>query len=505
MYHRLEPLPPYADLDAGFAAEVADPLWLLGRQWQLGEHHGEDAGTPVAVSVNVAHTPIEALDGLVPSVVPPEAIIEGTTEDWWTIGRRIRAGRAIAADLTETQRVDWRLGVLPEPYGEAFADEVDGRAVWRAGAFPTDHPALAGLTTLTDAWDPTRLTHTATFPIAGSGLRLPDHDGGDVDWYSLDASTRLPRPDFVTREVIPNRLTYPGAPLPRFWQIERSAVDIGGFPPDRAHVPTTMLISLICGHADDWFTIVVPPPAPITGADGQSATPPSTGVVVTLGRVTVRSSFDERHTLTIPPSGRVLDTGRDRAPGEWSLFRTTGLHRSSLVIWPTAATPVVGPVLDDVILGVDEDANQLWAVELLADGQTLASGAEAAQALEQTRRTGSRQFTWVPSTTLPRHWHPYRLQPRSGPPRRMFVQGVVADLSKTPPDPRDGPRSELIGAGAGHEIEATAVPNQGLRLQRGYVLARTTDGQPVLWRQRRRVPVMGGPVSHLRFDLLEEA
>jgi hypothetical protein len=77
--------------------------------------------------------------------------------------------------------------------------------------------------------------------------------------------------------------------------------------------------------------------------------------------------------------------------------------------------------------------------------------------------------------------------------------------TQSPPDPRDGPRSELIGAGEGHQIEATAVPNQGLRLQRGYVLARTTSGQPVLWRQRRRVPVLAGPVSHLRFDLLHEA
>ena len=49
------------------------------------------------------------------------------------------------------------------------------------------------------------------------------------------------------------------------------------------------------------------------------------------------------------------------------------------------------------------------------------------------------------------------------------------------------------------------MPNQGLRLQRGYVLARGTDGRAVLWRQRRRLPVLGGPVSHLRFDVLQEA
>lgn len=506
LYHRLEPLAPYDDLDRGFAAEIADPAWLLGRQWQLGEHHGEDAGTPVVVSLDVAHTPIEELDGMAPSVVPPEAIVEGTTEDWWTIGRRIRVGRAIAAELTDEQRGAWALGTLPDPYGNAFADEVDGRAAWHGGAIAEEHPAIAGLRPVTDAWDPARLTHAAAFPVAGSKLALPDHDGGEVDWYSVDGTGEPAEPTYENREVIPGRLSYPGAPLPRWWQIERSAVDIGGFPPDRAHVPTTLLISLICGHADDWFTIAIPPPRPKKDGDGQpdGPAPPSTGVVVTLGTVTVRSSFGELDTLSIPPGLSDPEAGPDEAPGPWSLFRTSGLDRSSLVVWPTAATPVVGPVLDDVVLGVDEDANALWAVELLADGETLASGIEAAAALEETRRTGSREFTWIPSTTLPRFWHPYRLEPRESPSRRVFVQGQVADLSAAPPAPREGPRSELIGAGAGHEIEATAVPNQGLRLQRGYILARGTDGRPVLWRQRRRVPVVGGPVSHLRFDLLRE-
>ena len=87
----------------------------------------------------------------------------------------------------------------------------------------------------------------------------------------------------------------------------------------------------------------------------------------------------------------------------------------------------------------------------------------------------------------------------------MFVQGLVADLSQSPPVARAPARSELIGGGAGHELDATAVPNQGLRLDRRYALARGTDGSPVLWRQRRRVPLMAGPVSHLRFDLLREA
>ena len=96
LYRRLEPYPPYTDLQRGFAAEIADPAWMLGRQWQVGEHAGEDASTPVLVELDVAHTPLEPVAGLDPTVVPAEPLIEGAAEDWWTIGRRARVGRAIA-------------------------------------------------------------------------------------------------------------------------------------------------------------------------------------------------------------------------------------------------------------------------------------------------------------------------------------------------------------------------------------------------------------------------
>ena len=44
---RLEPLPHSAELD--LEARIADPLWMLARQWQVGEFRGEDAASPVYV------------------------------------------------------------------------------------------------------------------------------------------------------------------------------------------------------------------------------------------------------------------------------------------------------------------------------------------------------------------------------------------------------------------------------------------------------------------------
>lgn len=44
---RLEPVTRSNDMQAGLEARVEDPLWLLGRQWQMSEFKGDDAGSLV--------------------------------------------------------------------------------------------------------------------------------------------------------------------------------------------------------------------------------------------------------------------------------------------------------------------------------------------------------------------------------------------------------------------------------------------------------------------------
>ena len=44
---RLEPQSRNAEMNTSLQARIYDPLWLLARQWQLGEFQGEDNGSPV--------------------------------------------------------------------------------------------------------------------------------------------------------------------------------------------------------------------------------------------------------------------------------------------------------------------------------------------------------------------------------------------------------------------------------------------------------------------------
>ena len=48
---RLEPQCTNADIGTSSSARVFDPLWMLTRQWQMGEFQAEDAGTPIQARV----------------------------------------------------------------------------------------------------------------------------------------------------------------------------------------------------------------------------------------------------------------------------------------------------------------------------------------------------------------------------------------------------------------------------------------------------------------------
>jgi hypothetical protein len=490
---RLEPDPHQRDLARGWAAELADPAWLLGRQWQMGEHQGEDASSPVRVDITSRGTAIEPLPGqpgLDPATVPAEAVLESEPGDWWTPGRRVRAGRLVAASaeshgLTLPADGSVDLAGLPAPYDGFDGTGPDGRLLyarraelgldesWFGSPQPEDQEPV-------DLWDPALFSYDAQLAAGGAQLSVSRHDGGDLDWYSADATGALgPAGTMTTSQSIPGRLRYPSAPLPRWWQIEDAQVSIGGQAPDRANLATLVLVDLIVNHSEDWFTVDVPA---------------RFGQVQTLDQVEVLDSFGQSWPLT--------------APQGWGLFRTQGLDPGALVLWATTVAPLQGPVLDEVVIGIDEDVDLVWAVERVVGGRTMPTPSAPPTPPGGQLDPGARQtFSYRAMTPIPAYWHPYVLDVSTG--RRRFVQGRAADLSGpqatllSPPvsdllyDPRRRPGDPV------HQIDPAAVPSDGVRVERRAMLARATSGEPVLWTQRRRQPLLTPPTFALRFDVLD--
>jgi hypothetical protein len=57
-WNRIEPRPRSTDFSRSLRAEIRDALWMLTRQWQLGEFEGEDAGSAVLARLSIEATRI---------------------------------------------------------------------------------------------------------------------------------------------------------------------------------------------------------------------------------------------------------------------------------------------------------------------------------------------------------------------------------------------------------------------------------------------------------------
>ncbi|MGW6841655.1 hypothetical protein [Streptomyces sp. NPDC054958] len=158
LWNRLEGRPRTTDFDRALRVEVRDPLWMLTRQWQLGEFRGEDCGSPVTATYSMAATApsrIRPADGAMeelPADRPWEGVVErrplpiafGTEAvslDWrLAIGRRwlklvATSDWVNAVSLTARRQYVARYPIaLPDPHGETDTDlyRVARPEVWSA-------------------------------------------------------------------------------------------------------------------------------------------------------------------------------------------------------------------------------------------------------------------------------------------------------------------------------------------------------------------------------------
>lgn len=143
-FSRLEPQTRRGDLEVGASAPVRDPLWLLARQWQVGEFAGHDGGSPIVARWRgAASPPTRFVAGLIPpdtatsaprfvaDAAPLEAVIERATARLTPASDNV-AGLRLAIDagrhfllLLGRQRTlqDYRADFIARYALEALSDE----------------------------------------------------------------------------------------------------------------------------------------------------------------------------------------------------------------------------------------------------------------------------------------------------------------------------------------------------------------------------------------------
>jgi hypothetical protein len=121
-WNRLEARPRTTSFDRALQAEVRDALWMLTKQWQMGEFRGSDAGSPVFAKLQIDTT---RLTKYRPDAKPTQLFDNGLPFEAKVEHRPIAftmGGRGIAFDLRLAMGRYWLALIQGMGYRQAFID-----------------------------------------------------------------------------------------------------------------------------------------------------------------------------------------------------------------------------------------------------------------------------------------------------------------------------------------------------------------------------------------------
>jgi hypothetical protein len=549
---RIEPHARTTDIDVGLAAEVADPLWFLARQMQLGEFNGDDGGSLISVEIraswsrlsryhagalpkdgdgSAAAVPYDATSGPLEKLVESEPI--ETSRAWRvrvTEGQRLEAAlRAAGLDgAIEPLRLEYSFqaspGALPsglqeQRYAAIFGNRApDGLAVndaIAAGTIPaaiavasgnaslfeatltawaSTVPAVAsGDTVFPPAWQPQRQEYTFAVgapDFAGGELVLqaPEYDGTGLDWYHVDLA-----PDATLGAAGAVSGTSKRRYLPK-------PVTFPGMPVDRFWEIEDGLINLgsIDAGPTDIVRMLVTEYAVIYSPDWFLV--PLEMPVGSVGRidwVTARDTFGV-HTLV----GTFESQRNDRAGRQFQLARVGDdtADLPYLFLPPASLHGLQSVPLEDVLVQRDEQANMAWIIERVVLGPA-GRGVSVTRPPARRDKIPASQFEadliYQIATEVPSNWAPLVAVPVGDATLRTLML-QRARLLDTPTGTTRGSTGQL--AAGIRQLFEEEVTRAGVRLQLLDQVTRWLDGSYHLWRGRRKSPGLGESDAGLFFD-----
>lgn len=553
---RLEPRARGNDMRPTLEGRVHDPLWLLGRQWQVGEFQGEDAATPIAARLRGradlltawragpdAGDPTAPYDRATPLEVlvereepAPDARLaaetgqhllrllaaaglasytDALTSRWALTGPgadadpaadpdghrylSVMAGRVPDGDLVATA-IRTSADGLPPDLAVNPLDVTDLRAC--VGAWLSWRDALVERPTGSRTWQAPRLEYAAAAGVRVDGvdrsLVLAQYPGDGLDWhdFSLGSGPGIAGTGPASEDVVVATLAapagYPGMPARRWWQFEDARVDFGGIEAAPEDLARLLLAEFATVYGNDWYLLPVELPI---------------GSLTAVSSLVVLDTFGDRTLVD-----RVDDPG-------WSMFELSldqarpgdERHWDRLFLPPTLGTWLDGEPLEEVLLARDERANLAWAIERVAEG--LAGGRvdrfaqwQARVAGEPTPAPAQRPSPDAPpvyrlQTDVPDHWIP--LIPHEIAPGRTELRRGAVRRATPAGEVRVEPLGRVLTPGQPLAFPEQEVPREGVTVTRSWQHARRPDGSTALWVGRRVRPGRGESSSGLQFDGLQ--
>jgi hypothetical protein len=556
---RLEPRVRRQEPEAGLEARLYDPLWMLARQWQVGEFTAEDVGSPLQVRARIERAPLTRYlsgalsDGPANGLpydadrLPLEVLVEREETrmdlrlsceaglyflrllDRENVGKyrgdyvtqfalqppaagtplneetlrlvRVAAGRVpdgnrLAANLRVTP------GALPQAPAIDAADREHVLAAARDWLAWLDSVSSSPATGESTAWSPERMEYAfAVAAPAAQGehvLVAGEYARGNLDWQVFDQKPGASigaAADVSARE----ELVRTAIPAP---------VTYRGMPVARwwEFEDGQVNFGAVDAGPTDLLRLLLLGFALDYGNDWfYVPVELPAGAVYRVTSFIVTDSFGER-TLVQPYTQVGTQEPRWRMFCLSSTDDVTAADDRLLFLPPSLPATLNGEPIEQILLLRDEVANLAWAVERVieeAGGRTI-ERFEQYQATRPVTPQAEAEEDAIPrfrlATTVPDYWLPLvpaRIDPAQ--PDIRLVRGRVL-LENSPSAVAPVPLGLLLEPGRPLRIFEEEVPRAGARVSRSWQYARWSDGSAHLWIGRQKSAGRGEGASGLHFD-----
>ncbi|MDF0673273.1 MAG: hypothetical protein P0120_02865 [Nitrospira sp.] len=564
-WSRLEPNARGASQSETLKARIYDPLWLLARQWQLGELQGDDNGTPVSTRLRAECAELTRYmpqgSAARPAKFNPKQVALETLVEQETVhptpGTLVRlrvcaeagqqflrqlarapfgtkyhqgfltafalpARSAVAAadvDAEALRFLEVMSGRVPD--GVKLYAELKNAPLPTAPAIdPADAPAFAAPKDAflrwyealfrepagqAEAWSSQRMEYAFSVeaPTSPQGVLTAEYYEGDLDWYDFDVKMgeTLGAEEDRKPGVNPLPITRTTIPAPATYR---------GMPASRwwEFEDASVDFGAVEAEPDDLARMLLVDFA-ITYGNDWFVIPVDVpvGSICKINSLVITDTFGVR---TLVPS---IDQSAHPASRHWRMFKNSGNADTptNLFLAPTLKRTMESKPLDEVLFLRDEMANLAWGVERIAEGVSGRPLNRREDDLARQRRnqpatpapSNDGALKWRLSTEVPSYWIPLiPVQVQPGQKSIRFRRGATLRQDGTlEPQPA---LSQILKPSAGPlDIFEEEIPREGARVTRSFQYARWFDGSPLLWIGRRKMVGRGEGSSGLRFDVAE--
>ena len=396
-----------ADPTEAMRLRVHDPLWMLARQWQMGEFRGNNTGTAMSVRCIVRYEdcssdPIEPVTEQINPRIDFLAKIESAVHFLDLMRSSGLNVKEHLPGLIQSFPIDWNALddslVLPDAvtsqqehllnrhlqnYARAYRGKIfDGEALYnhlvQGQSFLKGDSEEAEtkfkawfqkkykpVSSDSQSWQEADLCYTVETNVAGKQFTGDRYQGGRLSWYTFDYNDNQSAGQSQTSSskseqvlCLPTPASFAAAPNKRLWQMEDRKVFMGNSVEEPSEA-NSVVMRFATMYSNDWMLF------PLKTEIGQ---------YITIERIDVIDSFGQRHTM----SGNCR-AGNKEQLGEyeeqWQVFvnSTVGDAKrtaiNGLYYAQQLAATIEGKPVEEIKILRDEIANMVWGVEnIVSDG-----------------------------------------------------------------------------------------------------------------------------------------